>query len=98
MSNDSPNRANNGATLTVAKITKVVMSSAAEAESGALYINYRETIAVRHALIEMGHPQPPTSIQTNNTAALCVVINILQPTQMKGIPMINMSWIDLWKT
>ena len=43
------------------------MSSAAEAELGALYINGRKTIEERNILEEMGHPQPPTPIQTDNS-------------------------------
>ena len=39
MSDNSISPPNNGAVLTVAKIIKEVMSSAAEAELGALYIN-----------------------------------------------------------
>eukprot|EP00804_Cyclotella_cryptica_P006175 CCRYP_015258-RB/>CCRYP_015258-RB protein AED:0.28 eAED:0.28 QI:0/0/0/1/1/1/3/0/731 len=50
---------NKGAVLTISQIIKVVMSSAAEAELGALYINARETIPLRHLLEEMGHKQPP---------------------------------------
>eukprot|EP00804_Cyclotella_cryptica_P008445 CCRYP_003953-RG/>CCRYP_003953-RG protein AED:0.45 eAED:0.45 QI:0/-1/0/1/-1/0/1/0/87 len=46
------------------------MSSAAEAELGALYINARETIPQRHLLNELGHPQPPTPIQIDNSTAL----------------------------
>ena len=41
---------NNGAVHTVAQIIKTVMSSAAEAELGALYINCREAIPARHLL------------------------------------------------
>jgi hypothetical protein len=51
------------------------MSSAAEAEIGALYINCREAIPACHTLEFLGHPQPPTPIQTNNTTALGVVNN-----------------------
>jgi hypothetical protein len=39
MSNNDALPPNNGAVLTIAKIIKAVMSSAAEAEIGALYIN-----------------------------------------------------------
>ena len=46
---------NNGAVLTIAQIIKVVMSLAAEAEAGALYINAQEAIPARQALEEMGH-------------------------------------------
>ena len=59
--------ANNGATLTVSQIIKVVMTSAAEVELGALYINAREAVPPRHLLKEMVYPQPPTTIQIDNT-------------------------------
>ena len=41
---------NNGAIHTVAQIIKTVISSAAEAELGALYINFRGAILTRHLL------------------------------------------------
>ena len=41
---------NNGAVLTIAQIIKAVISLAAEAEIGALYINSREAVPQRHIL------------------------------------------------
>ena len=58
---------NNGAVLTIAKIIKAVMSSAAEAELWELFINCKESIPSRQALGEMGHTQPPTPMQTDNS-------------------------------
>ena len=55
---------NNGAMHTVTQIIKTVMSSAAEAEIRALYINCRKATPAQHLLEEMGHCQPPTPIQT----------------------------------
>ncbi len=75
MSNNTAKPPNNGVILTVAQIIKVVMSSAAEAEVGALYINCREAIPARHTLEFMGHPQSPTPMQTDTTTALGVVNN-----------------------
>ncbi len=75
MSNNTAKPPNNGTILTIAQIIKAVMSSAAEAEVGALYINCRETIPARHTLKFMGHPQPPTPMQTDNTTALGIVNN-----------------------
>ena len=49
---------NNGAILDIAQIIDAVMSSAAEAELGALFINAREAVHLRRILAEMGHPQP----------------------------------------
>ena len=40
------------------------MASAAEAEMAALFITAKKMIPLRHTLIEMGWPQPQTSIQT----------------------------------
>ena len=75
MSTDTARPPNNGAVLTIAQIIKAVMTSAAEAEIGALYINCREAVPARHTLEYMGHPQPPTPMQTDNTTALGVVNN-----------------------
>ena len=49
--------ANNGAVLNNANLNKTVMSSAAEAEIGPIFLNAREAIPARNKLIEMGHPQ-----------------------------------------
>ncbi len=75
MSSNTPCPHNKGANLTIAQIIKAVMSLAEEAEIGALYINCRETVPACHTLKFLGHPQPPTPIQTNNTTALGVVNN-----------------------
>ena len=66
---------NNGAIITISQIIEAVMSSAAEAELGALFINSQEAVPQRELLEEMGHPQPPTPIQIDNTTALGVVQN-----------------------
>ena len=63
---NTPER-NNGALLTKSIIMKPVMSSAAEAECGAAYVNTTDAIPLRTTLQEMGHPQPPTPVQVDNT-------------------------------
>ena len=55
MSDNSANLPNNGAVITVAQVIKAVMSTATEAELGALFINCCEATPVRHTLEEMGH-------------------------------------------
>ena len=87
MSSDIPIPANNGAVHTVAQIIKSVMSSATEAEIGAMYINAREAVPARKALLEMGHPQPRTPMQTDNAAAHMVVTNNVQPKRTKAMDM-----------
>ncbi len=75
MSNDDAIPSNNGAILTISQIIKAVMSSAAGAEIRALYINCKEAILAQHALEFLGHKQPPTPMQTDNTTSLGVVNN-----------------------
>ena len=53
------------------------MSSAAKADLGALYINFRKAIPDRHTLIVMGHLHPPMPMQNNNTMALGAVNNTI---------------------
>ncbi len=92
LSNDEKFPRNNGAILTIATIIKAVMSSAAEAELGALFINAKETVHLRHILEEMGHPQPRTPIQTDNTTAEGVINNKIQPKRTKAMDM-RFHWL-----
>jgi hypothetical protein len=92
MTNDSKNMDNNGAVLTVAQIIKAVMSSAAEAELGALYINAREAVHIRTILEELGHPQPPTPVQTDNATAEGVVNGKVIPKRTKAMDM-RFHWL-----
>ncbi len=87
-----PHNNNNGVVLTITQIIKAVMSSAAKAEIGALYINCWEAVPACHTLEFLGHPQPPTPIQTNNTMALGIVNNNV----MKKIKAMDMKYHWLW--
>ena len=55
--NNNVHPGKNGAILTIAQIIKNVMSSAAKAELGALYIVAREAVYIISILSEMGHKQ-----------------------------------------
>ena len=87
MSNNSSDPPNNGAVLSIAQIIKNTMTSAADAEIGALYINTRQVVPTRYLLEEMGHPQPPTPVQTDDTTALGFVTKNLQPKATKSTDM-----------
>ena len=82
----------NGTVLTVAQIIKSVMSSAAEAELAALYINAREAVYIRQILTEMGHPQPRTPIQTDNSTASGIVNHTILPKATKAMDM-RFHWL-----
>ena len=93
MFSDVEHPQNNGAVLTVAQIIKAVMSSAAEAEVGALYINAREAVPMRTILEEMGHAQPRTPMQTDNSCALGVATKNVQPKRLKAMDM-RFHWLQ----
>jgi hypothetical protein len=79
--------ADNGAVLTVATIIKQVMSSAAEAELGGLFINAKKAVPIRTTLEELGHKQSNTPIQTDNSTANGLVNNEVQPKATKAMDM-----------
>ena len=54
----------------VCKILRNVMASAAEVELGSLFINSQYAAPISTTLIEINHPQPPNSIQVDNSTAL----------------------------
>ena len=60
----------NGAVLNLAAIIKMVISSAAEAEFGALFHNTKEATPLRTTIEELGHPQPPTPILVDTSTAV----------------------------
>ena len=42
------------------------MASTTKAETGAIFLNCQQAVPIRTTLIEMGHPQPPTAINSDN--------------------------------
>ena len=97
LSNHSVYLPNNGAILNIAQIVKDVMSLDTEAELGALFICAREAVYIRNILKEMGHPQPPTPIQTDNSTAEGVVNSKIQPKRTKAMDM-RFCWLHNRKT
>ena len=59
----------NGAIHTECKTLRHVVSSAAEAEVGGIFHNAQVAIPIRTLLQALHHPQPPTSIKTDNSTA-----------------------------
>jgi hypothetical protein len=78
--------------MTNATIIKAVMSSAAEAELGALFLNAKEGVYLRQILIKMGHPQPRTPLQTDNTSAEGIINNKTQPKRTNAMDM-RFHWL-----
>ena len=68
------------------------MSSAAEAELAAVYLNAKEAVYLRQILTEIGHPQPRTPIQTDNSTAEGVINHKIQPRRTKAMDM-RFHWL-----
>jgi hypothetical protein len=67
--NKNDKKLTNATILIVGKFLKHVMSSAAEAEIGAVIINAKEGAVLRTTLEELRHPQPATPMETDNNTA-----------------------------
>ena len=68
------------------------MTSATEAELAGLYIMAREAVYIRIILEELGHKQPPTPLQTDNSMAEAVVNGKIQPKRTKAMDM-RFHWL-----
>jgi hypothetical protein len=82
----------NGPLHTVCNKMQNVMSSAAEAEVGALFINCTEATAIRTTLTEMGHPQPPTPMKTDNSTATGIINNTMKQRRTRAMDM-RFYWV-----
>ena len=82
----------NGAVDVVCTVLREVLSSAAEAELAGLYHNGKAACPLRTCLEELGHPQPPTPITTDNSTATGIANDIIKQKRSKAIDM-RFYWI-----
>ena len=82
----------NGAILHLAAIMKMVLSSAAEAEFGALFHNTKEATPLCTTLEELGHPQPPTPVLVDNSTAVGLANDTVTQRRSRAIDM-RFYWI-----
>ena len=75
------------------QIMKQVVASAAEAELGALFLNAQTICPFQIALDELGHPQPATPLQTDNSTASSIVNDTIKQKWSKAI---NMQFYWVW--
>jgi hypothetical protein len=69
-----------------------VVSSVAEAEFGALFVNAKEGNVTNTALIEMGHNQDATELKTDNTTSDGIINNTVQQKRSKAMDM-RFHWV-----
>ena len=74
----------NGPILTECKTIQHVVSSAAEAETAGIFHNAQQAIPIRYILKELGHPQPPTPIKTDNTTANAFIHQTMRHKKSKS--------------
>ena len=82
----------NGAVLNLAAIMKMVLSSAVEAEFGALFHNTKEAAPLCTTLAELGHPQPPTPVLVDNSTAVGLANNTVTQRRSHAIDM-RFYWV-----
>ena len=82
----------NGPIHVLCQLMKEVVSSAAEAELAGLFHNAKEACPMRITLEELGHPQPPTPLQTDNSTASGIVNDTVKQRRSKAIDM-RFYWI-----
>ncbi len=81
----------------IAQIIKFVMTSAAEAETAALFIIAGEMVSLQQALIEMGWPQPKKPIQTINSMAVRFTNDTIVGRCIKMMDMC-IDWLCCWES
>jgi hypothetical protein len=84
--------ATNGAIHITSVIVKHFMTSAAEAELAGLFYNTQEVCSFRTTLDKLGHPQPPTAIQTDNECANGIANDTVKQHRSKAMDM-RFYWI-----
>ena len=77
-----------GTMLAVVSILKDLVSSAAEADTGALFINTKEVDVIRKTLEDMGWPQRETTpISTNKSTSVGISNDTIKQRRSKAMDM-----------
>jgi len=92
-SSDNAQPPDNGPIDIFCQIMHPVLASTAEAELGALFLNAKHAYPLQIVLLELGHPQPTTPIQTDNTTATGIANDNIKQKHSKSIDM-HFYWIQ----
>ena len=82
----------NGAIDVLSAIIPTVVASASEAELAALFLNGQTAIATRNTLADLGYPQAPTPLITDNSTASGLANNSIRLKRSKSIDM-RYHWV-----
>jgi hypothetical protein len=89
---DNTTRLINGNFLIISTIIKHGILSTAEAEIGSIYLNAKESTVLRTTLQEMGHPQLPAPLQTDNTTIACYNKDTIKQKQTRATE-VHFYWV-----
>lgn len=87
-----PNPKPNGAILVECCSLKNTTTSAAETETAGVFHNAQVAIPIRIALEELGHPQPPTPLKTDNSTTEAFVHSNIRQRRSKSWDM-RYNWL-----
>ena len=87
-----PDKRPNGAVHVECAILKNIMSSAAESETGGLFVNAQTGCPIQVTLKEMKHPQSATPLCTDNTTVDGFTNDKIKPKRTKAMDM-RFHWI-----
>ena len=82
----------NGPIAIECSVLRNIVSSAAEAELGAIFTNTTRACGLRTALEEMGYPQPATPVITDNTTANDLIADKIKQKRSRAFDM-RYYWI-----
>ena len=88
----SPTPHINGIIHVYSTIIKNVLASAVKAELCALFLDAKEAVTIHTILNELGHPQPPMSMQTDNNCTARITNDTTNQKYSKAIDM-RFYWI-----
>eukprot|EP00957_Ditylum_brightwellii_P160652 12230501-Ditylum_brightwellii.AAC.1 len=97
IANKTDEEYNNGAILTLSTIIRYNVASASDAKSAALFYNALKAVPPCFTLEEIGHPQLPTLLITDNNTAHRLTTDVMMPKRSK-MAGICFHWLKCYKT
>ena len=82
----------NGPILTKCQTIRTIMASTTKAETGAIFLNGQQAVPIHTTLIEMGHAQPPTAINSDNTTSHGILTGNMHRKVSKSFDM-RFNWM-----
>ena len=86
-----------GAMLIICKALRHAFSSSAESKTAGVFMNVKKYLPIRHALMSLNHPPPPTPMKTDDSITNGFVYNNAQQKRSKSWDILYHWLRDRWK-